>query len=159
MFQNCVNLIYPPKVLPGQTLGQSGYRWMFYNCTSLIQTPEICLISESNCANFGCESMFYNCTSLKYGPTYLLPQNNLDITSMYFGMFNGCSSLLYAPKINATNLGTRGFNSMFYNCKLIDKIEVNFTEWSENPINWVKGVSPSGTFICPKELPEIRRCK
>ena len=129
---------------------------MFKNCTSLIRTPKILLSKNCKGTNFGCESMFYNCTSLRYGPSILLPEDMGTSIAMYESMFYNCKSLIQAPIINIQIFSARSINSLFNGCNLLNKIEVNFTEWTDTSGNWVKGVSPTGTFICPKDLPEIR---
>ena len=53
---------------------------------------------------------------------------------------------------------------MFKGCAQLSEIKVGFSGWGEiNESNrdsywdtdhWLDGVAPSGTFICPKELPE-----
>ena len=47
---------------------------------------------------------------------------------------------------------------MFYNCTKLNYIKVNFTNWSKYDqtarptLNWVKNVSPTGTFKYPSQL-------
>ena len=44
---------------------------------------------------------------------------------------------------------------MFFKCTNLSKIKVKFTQWVKwTTLDWVSKVAPTGTFICPKELPE-----
>ena len=42
------------------------------------------------------------------------------------------------------------------NCTNLNSIDVNFSDWTKSyPTNgWLSGVSSSGTFTCPADLPE-----
>ena len=71
----------------------------------------------------------------------------------YLGMFEKCANLETAPVLLADSLGSSSFREMFLECHHVDKIEVSFTEWNESTTSWLKDVAPTGTFICPKELP------
>jgi hypothetical protein len=50
---------------------------------------------------------------------------------------------------------------MFYNCKSLSVIDVDFLDWSlssntdRNTNHWVVGVSSTGVFIKPLQLAEI----
>ena len=45
---------------------------------------------------------------------------------------------------------------MFYNCKKLTKISVNFSAWDPAAAtsNWVYKVASTGEFYCPAELPQ-----
>lgn len=47
---------------------------------------------------------------------------------------------------------------MFQNCNKLASMDVNFSAWnpSNATTNWVNGVTASGTFTCPAELPDTR---
>lgn len=81
MFSNCTSLTQAPE-LPATTLADSCYSWMFSNCMSLTQAPE-------------------------------LPAKTLA-KDCYFYMFEGCKSLTQAPELPATTLADRCYEGMFY---------------------------------------------
>ena len=70
--------------------------------------------------------------------------------------FTNCSGLLTAPELPAINVNMDNYNNMFEGCTNLNYIKVGFTSWTyggaNGYYNWVKGVSPSGTFVCPVEL-------
>ena len=63
MFDGCINLLYAPKVLPAQNLrGKYCYQYMFRDCKSLVNAPEL----PAEALLEGCyQYMFSNCKSLK----------------------------------------------------------------------------------------------
>ena len=118
MFYGCTNLTTAPSILPATTLADSCYGSMFQNCTSLTTAPQL---PATTLANNCYEYMFQNCRSLTTAPS-ILPATTL-IDSCYHGMFSGCTSLNYI-KCLATNISAS-------NCT----------------VNWVSGVSRTGTFV------------
>ena len=92
------------------------YLFLFMNCKSLVQAPELPATTlMNNCY----DNMFYNCTSLVNAPA--LPATELS-RACYAYMFENCTSLNYI-KCLATNISAE-------NCTL----------------DWVKGVAPTGNF-------------
>ena len=64
-------------------------------------------------------------------------------------MFSGCSSLTTAPILPALDVSYNGYRYMFSGCSNLNHIKMlayNFTS-ENNLLNWVKGVSHTGTFI------------
>jgi hypothetical protein len=145
MFSGCTSLITAPK-LPATTLSQYCYNNMFQGCTSLVIAPELPAIRS---VNFCYATMFKDCTSLITAPE--LPATTVA-QYCYQGMFSGCTSLITAPKLPKA-LQRNAFTSMFYNCKNLNSIEVAFSTFNtQYTSNWVNGVSPTGTFVCPTAL-------
>ena len=71
-------------------------------------------------------------------------------------MFGGCSLLETAPEIKATTLKIQSCSYMFSRCAKLNSIKVNFSAWLDNStISWVLGVSPTGVFNAPSDLPNI----
>ena len=121
--------------LPATTLAEYCYKYMFYDCTSLVTAPELpattlaqgvywymfekCAITTApslpattlteNCYN----SMFDGCTSLTTAPE--LPATILT-EYCYYSMFAGCTSLVTAPSLPATTLAEVCYYSMFAGC-------------------------------------------
>ena len=109
---NIENLLDYAMVASGNhpTMADYCYNYMFYNCASLTQTPEL---PATILANHCYDSMFYNCTSLTQAPA--LPATTLT-TYCYYSMFRGCSSLTQAPALPAITLAYYCYAFMFYNC-------------------------------------------
>ena len=98
------------------TADDHGYIFLFRDCTSLIQAPELPATTlVSNCY----DSMFYNCASLVNAPE--LPATTL-MNNCYDSMFYNCTSLNYI-KCLATNRSAE-----------------------KCTFDWVKGVAPTGNF-------------
>ena len=157
MFYGCTSLTTAPE-LPATTLAFLCYRRMFYGCTSLTKAPEL---PATTLDKYCYESMFYGCTSLTKVPE--LPATILE-EGCYKEMFDGCTSLTKVPELPATELEPFCYMRMFKGCVRLSKIKVGFLDWGEifdvrgdkfwNTDHWFDGVAPSGTFICPEELPE-----
>ena len=109
MFYNCTSLITTPE-LPATTLAEECYRGMFYNCTSLITTPEL---PATTLAPYCYGNMFEGCTSLTTTPE--LPATTLA-AYCYYWMFEGCTSLITTPELPATTLAPYCYGNMFSNC-------------------------------------------
>lgn len=83
---------------------------MFYDCTNLINIPELYTNNTTNMYQ-----MFYNCNSLVNIPSSL----NTDKVDNMKEMFYGCSSLVKAPYMNTS--GVTNMSYMFaYNYKLVN---------------------------------------
>ena len=109
MFANCASLIQAPE-LPATTLTQSCYGYMFYDCTGLKQAPEL---PATTLADYCYTYMFGYCSSLTQAPE--LPATTLAYYC-YGHMFAFCSSLKQAPELPATTLAGRCYYAMFSNC-------------------------------------------
>ena len=69
-------------------------------------------------------------------------------------MFSGCTGLAQAPELPATTLAYGCYNGIFVGCESLSQIRVSFDEWSYAFTgDWAVRVAPTGTFICPKDLP------
>ena len=152
MFQGCTSLTQAPE-LPATTLSGCCYSAMFRGCTNLTQAPELPATTLAG----GCySSMFSGCTSLAQAPE--LPATTMAF-HCYEYMFYGCTSLTKAPELPATELPDSLFmrggccESMFSGCTNLSEISIAFDKWNDNTFEWVKDVAPTGTFICPKDLP------
>ena len=89
---------------------QYCYQYMFYDCTSLTQAPELPATTVySYCYN----SMFSGCAGLTQAPE--LPATTL-YSHCYNSMFSGCTSLTQAPELPATTLALKCYSSMFNGC-------------------------------------------
>ena len=168
MFWGCTSLAQAPK-LPATKLAGHCYAYMFTECTNLTKAPELpARALAKNCY----DRMFSGCTNLTQAPQ--LPAEKLA-TECYTEMFKGCTNLTQAPQLPAKKLATECYTEMFSGCTNLVEINVGFTKWNEeyrfeviereeehrmdgesssSTSNWLSGVAPNGTFICPKELPK-----
>ena len=131
---------------------------MFFECTSLTQAPELPATQLADGCYFG---MFGRCTNLTQAPQ--LPATKLA-NICYRNMFSECTNLTQAPQLPAKELAAECYTEMFKGCTNLVEINVGFTEWREEyeldgetsscTRDWLSGVAPTGTFICPKELPK-----
>ena len=110
LFYGCSNLISAKITLPGGD-GQYSHRYMFGECSSLINPP--CITAITLGSSYVYQYMFYNCTSLVTPP--VLPATTL-VQNCYQYMFSGCTALITAPQLPATTLTNSCYNYMFYNC-------------------------------------------
>ena len=89
MFENCDQLVYPPKTLSGTEVGDYGCSCMFRGCTSIVDVPDL---PATTLAGYAYESMFENCRSLN-----VLPKLNHITTIKYWApfrfTFSGCQSI------------------------------------------------------------------
>ena len=148
MFNGCTSLVNAPE-LPATTLANYCYSNIFIGCTSLVNAPEL---SATTLANYCYNGMFIGCTSLTSVPK--LPATTL-VTGCYNYMFYGCRSLTSAPELPATVLADHCYQYMFNGCTKLNYIKVNFSSWIDNTTNnWVAGVSSTGVFNAPSDLPQ-----
>jgi len=102
------------------------YFEMFYECTALVNAPEL---PATSLAPYCYNQMFYKCTSLIDAPA-LMATNLAE--RCYELMFWKCYSL---QKVEV------GFTDWQYSP-------------NKPTVNWLLEVSNSGTFICPAGLPK-----
>lgn len=144
MFENCTNLVVPPKILPSTSLPINAYTNMFKGCTSLTTAPELPATELSSSCY---ASMFEGCTSLTTAPE--LPAEELK-EGCYFNMFKGCTSLTNSPLLPATYLANKCYQGMFSGCSSLNNIvcltEEEITGTGYTSV-WVAGVAARGTFI------------
>ena len=109
MFQNCTSLTQAPE-LPATTLASGCYMGMFYGCTSLKQAPTL---PATTLATECYSSMFRGCSGLTQVPA--LPATTLT-DYCYSFMFTGCSALIQAPALPVTTLAPYCYTGMFASC-------------------------------------------
>ena len=141
LFLDCTSLIQAPE-LPATTLMDNCYDSMFYNCTSLVNAPSLPATELSGACY---ANMFKGCTSLVNAPA--LPATTLSVLC-YYKMFGGCTSLIQAPELLASALTNYSYANMFENCTSLNYIKCLATNRSAEKctFDWVKGVAPTGNF-------------
>ena len=145
MFNNTKILTAAPE-LPATTIGENAYRSMFYS-SGINTAPNI--LPSTTLAPYCYLSMFADCKNLTVAPA--LPATTLA-DSCYSIMFNGCTSLNKAPVLTATTLANNCYRNMFYGCSGLTEITLNGDFNSSYATNWVRNVSPSGTFYNNSDL-------
>ena len=142
LFWNCTSLTKAPE-LPFTTLAKDCYEFMFGGCDSLTKAPEL----PATTLVFGCySSMFNGCRSLTKAPE--LPATTLA-DYCYYLMFAGCQSLTKAPELPATTLADYCYEFMFQGCYKLKEVRVSATKTAENALgSWHASVSATGDFYC-----------
>ncbi|MBR2888010.1 MAG: hypothetical protein IKB95_07265, partial [Bacteroidales bacterium] len=166
MFSNCTKLTIPPE-LPATSLSLGCYSGMFTGCSSLVIPPELPATTlKEYCYN----SMFSGCTSLTTTP--ILSASTITL-GCYLRMFSGCKNIrqtapiLFVSNGGGTDITYGDCEGMFLGCENLQYISVKFESWKSRgrydatygqmevqsaTENWVKGVAPNGTFVCPDKL-------
>ena len=142
MFARCKDLLEPP-VLASTNLAAGCYAEMFIGA-GLKRAPEL---PAENLAYECYSQMFSLCENL-IEAMEILPASTLK-EWCYSSMFNCCKNLVKAPELPAETLMPNCYFLMFNGCEKLNwvkamcltKPSASYTE------NWLKGVSPSGTFI------------
>ena len=71
----------------------------------------------------------------------------------FYRLFYNCTSLTKSPELTATTLGYNCYANMFRGCTNLSHITVDITSWdADATVNWVSGVSSTGTFVKPSAL-------
>ena len=122
------------------------------DCVQFQNTLETFGTSNSNYAKFvmtGKIAANGNCMSM------LNFSDKMTVYAFYY-LFDGCTSLVNAPELPATVLADYCYQYMFNGCTKLNYIKVNFSSWIDNTTNnWVAGVSSTGVFNAPSDLPVI----
>lgn len=170
MFARCTHLTTVPK-MEAVYVEENACEEMFYLCESITYTPEIKITTLDE---YACHAMFSGCGSLTTAsdlPATYIPKHAYD--SMFSScrnltkapstiggsrienwgcsaMFMLCSRLETAPYI-PTSAGEGGFAQMFAYCGNLKQITVGALSWGgyASANEWVKDVSPTGTFTKP----------
>ena len=155
MFQGCTALVNVQN-LPGTNLPKNCYSEMFSGCTALTTAPEIMAAEDAVPGIAACNSMFNGCTALTKAPSVLRPRT-LNANQVYYNMFLNCTSLQRGPDVWATSIssGKTALYGLYQNASNVRHIRVHFTAWGAMSFcsQWVYGVSSTGEFYCPPELP------
>lgn len=74
----------------------------------------------------------------------------------FYQLFALYSPLLEAPEIPDVPMAENALAQAFFHCQNLNKIRVNFKEWSNATTDWMWDVTSVGTFYKPSALPEER---
>lgn len=130
---------------------------LFTNARSIINAKDLILINSSsttgNTATYS--GMFHDCSLLETAPR--LPRNS--VANGFFDMFNSCSSLTKAPTLfNNGDIQKEELTQMFFGCSKLSYIKMLYTgAFGSDASLWVKGVSPTGTFIANSNRTDFTR--
>lgn len=143
-----------------ETFSNQDGQWTFYSypgkfeCAGNIMTLLDKTGRRMDVPDYCFYNLFWETYNIVSAPD--LPATKLGVCC-YRSMFHGSSDLEKAPRLTATELAENCYMDMFYNCDKLNEIEVAFTNWDVNATSgWFNYSAPSGTFICPEVLPEIR---
>ena len=117
LFSDCASLIQAPE-LPATILSDGCYMSMFFECRSLTQAPEL---PATTLAEYCYSNMFENCYGLTQAPT--LPATTLA-KNCYSSMFYYCNNLTQPPELPATNLAEYCYYNMFRSCYGLTQVPV-----------------------------------
>lgn len=125
--------------------GKTCYKEMFDGCINLLNFNSL----PAEGLAYGCyEYMFRDCKSL-----YLfgsIGATSINGNRAMYGMFYGCENMTSAPVLMMSSISrSSSLCYMFYGCSKLNYIKALFlTEPNDNyTLNWVKDVSPTGTFV------------
>ena len=125
---------------------------MFDSCISATQysSPLPATVLEHGCYAY----MFAECWNLVTLPE--LPATRMA-ESCYEAMFYGCAASR-APQLPATTMADNCYSHMFEECPNLNYVEVAFGQWptGSTTTDWLLGVQPTGTFVCPASLADER---
>ena len=126
------------------TLVESAFNGLFWDCTSLTKAP---VLPATTLATDCYEFMFAGCQSLTKAPE--LPATKL-VSGCYSNMFSRCRSLTKAPVLPATTLESYCYYRMLEYCQSLKEVRVSATTTTAtNPLgDWLYGVSETGDFYC-----------
>ena len=131
MFSECSTIIDLPEISIWDTSNIVNVCGMFYFCSSLISLPDISKFNTSNITNMG--FMFRNCSSLKYLPD-ISNWDTSNITNMNC-IFSECSTLISLPDISGWNTSNvEDMASMFRNCSSL-KFLPDISKWNTSNVN------------------------
>lgn len=141
MFGNCSSLVSVPTI-GIQRVMDDTCNTMFAGCSSLVTPPSI---NVTYVGNNGMEGMFERCSSLTTAPALPTTFGN----AAYSAMFSGCTSLTTAPELTRSALPSYAYHLMFAGCTSLTYVKCTATNISSYYAtdNWMKGVSPTGTFV------------
>ena len=130
-------------ILPATTVGASCYEGMFAGCANLLNPPQL---PATVLAEWCYGNMFAGCTSLTTAPE--LPATELA-KKCYANMFSACTSLTEAPVLPATSCDAsyESYSQMFIGCANLSKVTCLLYDGMLYFYNWMRNVSPTGTFI------------
>jgi hypothetical protein len=152
LFANSKTLVSAKNlILPFTNLCSNCYQLMFFNCTNLVEAPELPATTLAlECYAY----MFYGCTNLVKVPE--LSATTL-VRNCYQYMFKGCTNLIKAPKLPATILTKYCYYEMFNGCTNLKEITMLATDISATNClsNWVYGIASTGTFVKHPDIADL----
>lgn len=132
--------------LPATVIATNGYTEMFMVCKFITSVP---VLPATSVGEYAYYYMFSGCDNIS--GTVTLPATTPSKRA-YIAMFNECPSLTTAI-ISATTLKEKTLGMLFYNCSSMSDITVYATNINPSnmtfggvAVNWVNGVSETGTF-------------
>ena len=149
MFNDCDSIVNLPDISELNTSNITNMSYLFYNCKSLKLLPDISKWDMSLVTDIS--YMFYNCKSLVKLPdiSNWNTNNLLDINNM----FSECSSLISIPDISKWKTNNiKNMSYLFYNCNNLKNLP-DISNWDLSNVSTLKSMFSGCTSI--ESLPEI----
>lgn len=140
------------------SFGESMYVYIHFSSTGRVKASgNMMSLVDKTCTQTTISTLsmfayaFEGCTTLLTAPE--LPATTVAGNS-YRYMFKGCTALTEAPFLPATTTALYSYSEMFNGCTNLSVIRVGLQAWrnTNDTKDWVKNVSPTGTFYCPRSL-------
>lgn len=140
MFYNCTSLINTP-IIKAECVESHGMAFMFFNCASLTKPAilKVKTISSDDMGKAHMASMYEDCRSLniEFGEPFILPSTAAD--QSYYRMFANCSNLRIAPIMPAPEIISWCYEGMFENCVKLQTVITGATNaYGNNGIQWLE---------------------
>ena len=134
MFYNCSSLSNLPDISKWNTNNVTNMSYLFYNCSSLSNLPDISKWNTNNVNNMS--YMFSGCSSLSNLPD-ISKWNTNNVTNMSY-MFSECSSLSNLPDISKWNTNNViDISYMFSECSSLSNLP-DIINWNTNNVAFMK---------------------
>lgn len=158
MFFGCTKLTTIPRDLfiNQSSSFNNSYQSMFQNCSNLEAAADIYCRSQ---AFMTTHSMYRGCKKITDVKVFTKTLASNHCMQYFVADCDNLQSIDF--DINrVTHWGA--LDNAMLNCKNLTKVSIQVKTWNHEQTitthgaysNWMKGVSPTGTFICPKELAE-----
>lgn len=129
MFRGCTRMQTPPASLSATTLGNTAYKWMFYQCSALTSIPDFphdpavtYVLPGGADTKFGlCYQMFFQCNALiSLADRKLFSSSTLMTPFCFEDMFSECRNLASVPTdfLPATSVAASCYRGMFQSTKI-----------------------------------------
>ena len=161
MFFGCTKLTTIPRDLFINQNGGSGsigatYYSMFQDCSNLEVAADLYIQTQGFQSAY---SMYRGCKKITDVKVFTKTLANNHCMQYFVADCDNLQSIDFDID-RVTHWGV--LSNAMLNCKNLTKVSIKVKTWNHEQTttthvaysNWMKGVSPTGTFICPKELAE-----
>ena len=122
LFKNCTNIINVEKgFLPATKLNTYCYYQMFYECSNLVNAPDL---PATTLASYCYDRMFYGCSNLV---NLSVIAGSYLYTESCYEMFYKCTSLKETPSMSIAGMDTNCCRDMFSGCTNLESINMTIS--------------------------------